>query len=236
MHSKQNSSENHRLQTRETQEIPGKTRFFCLTRLHELPPGDLQKGTDRLQKHVPGKNAQHFPFHAYELQRKLTGQLTPPCPRKPDLKKAKTRWKKAKTDREIHWNKARKKTDSISPFGQQKCRGMGGVGPPGMLRHVVAFNCEREREREREKERDLGKNVRVRAQGAAQKGAPSEQTALGAMRLGSLWPKPNTRNKTVQNKEGTNPPRSRRFPWPSLGRGAGEIPMAHFGEITYSGF
>ena len=36
---------------------------------------------------------------------------------------------------------------------------------------------------------------------------------------------------------GVHSPRARRrSPWPSLGRGAGEIPFTHFGEITYSGF
>ena len=30
-------------------------------------------------------------------------------------------------------------------------------------------------------------------------------------------------------------PRSRRSPWPSLGRGTGETPLAHFGETTYLG-
>ena len=97
VHSKQNSSENHRLQTRKTEEIPGKTRFFCLTRLHELLLGGLQTGTDRLQKHVPGKKSTAFPLshtHTHELQREFH-RTNPPMSkvrlRKPDVKKTKTR-------------------------------------------------------------------------------------------------------------------------------------------------
>ena len=36
-------------------------------------------------------------------------------------------------------------------------------------------------------------------------------------------------------KEGTNPPRSRRSPGPHSGQGRARSPVAHFGEIGYSG-
>ena len=44
-------------------------------------------------------------------------------------------------------------------------------------------------------------------------------------------------NKPSKNpeKEGTNPPRSRRSPGPHSGQGRARSPVAHFGEITYSG-
>ena len=51
---------------------------------------------------------------------------------------------------------------------------------------------------------------------------------------------PVTQNQTQEtrqehHKEGTNPPRSRRSPGPHSGQGRARLPVAHFGEITYSG-
>ena len=48
---------------------------------------------------------------------------------------------------------------------------------------------------------------------------------------------PLAHKQAVKNpeKEGTNPPRSRRSPGPHSGQGRARSPVAHFGEITYSG-
>ena len=62
------------------------------------------------------------------------------------------------------------------------------------------------------------------------------QKALDAVSVGPCDPLAHKTGRQNPQKEGTNPPPSRGFPWPSLGRGAGEIPFTHFGEITYSGF
>ena len=62
----------------------------------------------------------------------------------------------------------------------------------------------------------------------------------GPGRCASVSPCDPLAHKTSRQKPtkggGQYAPAQRRSPWPSLGRGAGEIPYTHFGVITYSGF
>ena len=62
----------------------------------------------------------------------------------------------------------------------------------------------------------------------------------GPGRCASVGPCDPLAHKTGRQKPtkggGQYAPAQRRSPWPSLGRGAGEIPYIHFGVITYSGF
>ena len=73
--------------------------------------------------------------------------------------------------------------------------------------------------------------------GGTKKAPIPDKKALDAARP---WvPGPTGYKRCRQNPTkggGQYAPAQRRSPWPSLGRGAGEISFTHFGVITYSGF
>ena len=84
-----------------------------------------------------------------------------------------------------------------------------------------------------------GEKQKVRVKKGLCGGTKNPHPRQKALDAGRPWVPGPTGNKICRQnptKRGVHSPAQKRTPWPSLGRGAGEIPFTHFGEITYSGF